>query len=315
MQSILENLSPAQREAVTHRDGPMLILAGPGSGKTRVVTHRVAWLLEQGVAASSIVALTFTNKAADEMRTRLERLAPGSSVWIGTFHRFGAQFLRQYAPRVGLKENFSILDARDSLTLVGDVIRELGIEDLMSSPEAVARAISAAKAEARGAAAASASADFWKASPPSAALMTRALRALGGTVVPFIPDRRSDGYDLTDAGVNAAIAAGASLVLTCDCGTSAMAAARRLQAAGIDLIISDHHLPGGPLPPAVAVLNPQRTDKPYAEVGRDLDADRGKIAPHRGKIKPYAEVGRDLAAVGVAFLLVVAASSFCSPPK
>ena len=148
MQSILENLSPAQREAVTHRDGPLLILAGPGSGKTRVVTHRVAWLLEQGVAASSIVALTFTNKAADEMRTRLERLAPGSSVWIGTFHRFGAQFLRQYAPRVGLKENFSILDARDSLTLVGDVIRELGIEDLMSSPEAVARAISAAKAEA-----------------------------------------------------------------------------------------------------------------------------------------------------------------------
>ena len=106
----------------------------------------------------------------------------------------------------------------------------------------------------------------------STALMTRALRVLGGTVVPFIPDRRSDGYDLTDAGVNAAIAAGASLVLTCDCGTSAMAAARRLQAAGIDLIISDHHLPGGPLPPAVAVLNPQRTDKPYADVGRDLAA-------------------------------------------
>ena len=106
----------------------------------------------------------------------------------------------------------------------------------------------------------------------STALMTRALRVLGGTVVPFIPDRRSDGYDLTDAGVNVAIAAGASLVLTCDCGTSAMAAARRLQAAGIDLIISDHHLPGGPLPPAVAVLNPQRTDKPYADVGRDLAA-------------------------------------------
>lgn len=147
MQVILDNLSLAQREAVTHRDGPLLILAGPGSGKTRVVTHRVAWLLSQGVSASSIVALTFTNKAADEMRTRLERLAPGSNVWIGTFHRFGAQFLRQYASRVGLKENFSILDARDSLALVGDVIRELGLDDAMSSPDAVARAISAAKSE------------------------------------------------------------------------------------------------------------------------------------------------------------------------
>jgi single-stranded-DNA-specific exonuclease len=106
----------------------------------------------------------------------------------------------------------------------------------------------------------------------STALMTRALRALGAKVVPFIPDRRTDGYDLTDAGVDAAIAAGATLVLTCDCGTSAMAAAKRLQLEGVDLIISDHHLPGGPLPPAVAVLNPQRTDKPYAEVGRDLAA-------------------------------------------
>jgi single-stranded-DNA-specific exonuclease len=114
----------------------------------------------------------------------------------------------------------------------------------------------------------------------STTLMTRALRALGGTVVPFIPDRRTDGYDLGAAGVQASIDAGATVVLTCDCGTSAVGAAESLKAAGIDLIISDHHLPGGPLPPAVAVLNPRRVD--------DASPDK------------------DLAAVGVAFKLAMA---------
>ena len=113
----------------------------------------------------------------------------------------------------------------------------------------------------------------------STALMTRAIRALGGTVVPFIPDRRADGYDLGPAGVAAAIAAGARVVLTCDCGTSAVAAADDLKAAGIDLIISDHHLPGGPLPNAFAVINPRRLD--------DESPDK------------------DLAAVGVAFKLAL----------
>ena len=87
-QTILESLTAAQRDAVTCVDGPLLILAGPGSGKTRVVTHRIAYMLSQGVAAHQILALTFTNKAADEMRRRLERLAPGQRVWMGTFHRF-----------------------------------------------------------------------------------------------------------------------------------------------------------------------------------------------------------------------------------
>ncbi|HEV8411255.1 MAG TPA: single-stranded-DNA-specific exonuclease RecJ [Gemmatimonadaceae bacterium] len=114
----------------------------------------------------------------------------------------------------------------------------------------------------------------------STTLMTRAMRALGGTVVPFIPDRRTDGYDLGPAGVAAAKAAGARVVLTCDCGTSAHAAADDLRAAGIDLIISDHHLPGGPLPNAFAVINPRRPD--------DESPDK------------------DLAAVGVAFKLALA---------
>ncbi len=113
----------------------------------------------------------------------------------------------------------------------------------------------------------------------STTLMTRAIRALGGTVVPFIPDRRTDGYDLGPAGVAAAKEAGARVVLTCDCGTSAHAAADDLRAAGIDLIISDHHLPGGPLPNAFAVINPRRID--------DESPDK------------------DLAAVGVAFKLAL----------
>ncbi len=113
----------------------------------------------------------------------------------------------------------------------------------------------------------------------STTLMTRAIRALGGTAVPFIPDRRTDGYDLGPAGVAAAKAAGARVVLTCDCGTTAHAAADDLRAAGIDLIITDHHLPGGPLPHAFAVINPRRHD--------DESPDK------------------DLAAVGVAFKLAL----------
>ena len=113
----------------------------------------------------------------------------------------------------------------------------------------------------------------------STALMTRTIRALGGTVVPFIPDRRTDGYDLGPAGVAAAKAAGARVVLTCDCGTTAHAAADDLRSAGIDLIVSDHHLPGGPLPNAYAIINPRRID--------DTSPDK------------------DLAAVGVAFKIAL----------
>lgn len=90
MDEIFRELTEAQREAAAHVDGPLLILAGPGSGKTRVVTHRIAHLLDSGIPAWQIAALTFTNKAADEMRTRVETLAPGQPVWMGTFHRFCA---------------------------------------------------------------------------------------------------------------------------------------------------------------------------------------------------------------------------------
>src|SRR4051794_26953070 len=105
--NIFESLTEPQLAAVTHVDGPLLILAGPGSGKTRVVTHRVANLLHQGISGKQILALTFTNKAADEMKARLARLVSLPTVWMGTFHRFCARLLRIHGSLVGLSENYS----------------------------------------------------------------------------------------------------------------------------------------------------------------------------------------------------------------
>src|SRR6266853_6556089 len=98
---LLADLNPPQLEAVTHGDGPLLILAGPGSGKTRVITRRVAYLLLQGVKPYYILAITFTNKAAGEMRQRIEALVPNNRVWISTFHSMGARLIRIYAERLG----------------------------------------------------------------------------------------------------------------------------------------------------------------------------------------------------------------------
>src|SRR3954470_19031611 len=125
---IFESLTPAQLAAVTHVDGPLLILAGPGSGKTRVVTHRIAHLLQQGIAGKNILALTFTNKAADEMKARLARLVPLPTVWMGTFHRFCARLLRMYGQLVGLSENYSIYDVEDSRKMLAEAILDEGID-------------------------------------------------------------------------------------------------------------------------------------------------------------------------------------------
>jgi DNA helicase II / ATP-dependent DNA helicase PcrA len=112
--TLLAGLNPSQVSAVTHVDGPLLVLAGPGSGKTRVITHRIAYMIEQGIAPTSILGLTFTNKAAQEMRSRLKRLVGHDDVWLGTFHSFCVSLLRRYARLVGLPENFSIYDTNDS---------------------------------------------------------------------------------------------------------------------------------------------------------------------------------------------------------
>jgi DNA helicase-2/ATP-dependent DNA helicase PcrA len=142
---LLERLTPSQVEAVKHRDGPLLILAGPGSGKTRVVTHRIAFLLRQGIPAWQILALTFTNKAADEMKSRLDLLAPGESVWMGTFHRFCARMLRQHAQLVGLEENFSIYDTIDSRKLMRSAIEDTDIKLSHITVDQIANEISNAK--------------------------------------------------------------------------------------------------------------------------------------------------------------------------
>ena len=142
---LLKGLNEPQCEAVRHVDGPLLILAGPGSGKTRVVTHRIANLLALGVPARNLLALTFTNKAASEMRNRVQRLAPGERVWLGTFHRFGAQLLRKYADRVGLDPNYTIYDMSDARATLKRVIETEQILTHDYSPDRIASAISDAK--------------------------------------------------------------------------------------------------------------------------------------------------------------------------
>lgn len=144
---ILEPLNNAQRQAVTRVDGPLLILAGPGSGKTRVVTHRIAYLLAQGIPARSILALTFTNKAAEEMRNRLVRLAAGPAVWTGTFHRWCAQLLRRHADLIGLSENYSIYDRNDSQRLIKRAIENADIDASHYTPNSLAQHIGNLKSQ------------------------------------------------------------------------------------------------------------------------------------------------------------------------
>jgi DNA helicase II / ATP-dependent DNA helicase PcrA len=143
--SLLANLTDTQREAVMHLDGPLLVLAGPGSGKTRVITSRIGWLLTQGVRPSSILAITFTNKAAGEMKRRVEDILQRHGVWISTFHSFGVRFLRQYGDRLGFDRNFTIYDQADRLRVVKSALDAANIDNVRFSPESIQGAISKAK--------------------------------------------------------------------------------------------------------------------------------------------------------------------------
>jgi len=145
---LLSGLNPEQREAVLHRDGPLLILAGAGSGKTRVICHRLAALIGGGHAQpEQVLAVTFTNKAAEEMRGRVERLLGTTAprLWVSTFHAFCARLLRREGPRIGLSRDFVIYDGVDQLNVVRQAMKELDVDPKMVPPRALLSRISQAK--------------------------------------------------------------------------------------------------------------------------------------------------------------------------
>ena len=144
----LEKLNPEQREAVLHRDGPLLILAGAGSGKTRVITYRIGYLIGDGHAnPDEVLAVTFTNKASQEMRERVESLigSTASGVWLSTFHSLCARLLRREAPKIGLSRDFVIYDSSDQVAVVKQAQRDLGIDDKLVPPRMALSRISQAK--------------------------------------------------------------------------------------------------------------------------------------------------------------------------
>jgi DNA helicase-2/ATP-dependent DNA helicase PcrA len=143
----LSTLNPPQREAVTTTEGPLLVLAGAGSGKTRVIAHRVAWLLIEGVSPEAILAVTFTNKAAEEMKERVAALAgpPGERVFVSTFHSFGLWLLREEHRAADLPRRFGICDAGDQVALVKRCMREVKVDDRAFDARRVLFMISAAK--------------------------------------------------------------------------------------------------------------------------------------------------------------------------
>src|SRR5438128_11429597 len=136
----LSGLNPVQREAVTHPGGPLLIVAGAGSGKTRVLTHRVAWLIsEAGVSPFEILAITFTNKAADEMKQRVAALVGpvAERMWVSTFHSACVRILRREAPKFGYRSSFTIYDQADAVRLTGYVLRDLDLDPTRCRPRAI----------------------------------------------------------------------------------------------------------------------------------------------------------------------------------
>jgi DNA helicase II / ATP-dependent DNA helicase PcrA len=141
------DLTPSQAQAVEHDLGPLLVLAGPGSGKTRVITRRIARLVERGVPSRQILAITFTNKAAREMADRLARLLPGERVWVTTFHKFCARILRERGSVIGLQPNFSIFDTSDQQQLLRQVLHDEDLDTTHFPPSKVGWQISQAKNE------------------------------------------------------------------------------------------------------------------------------------------------------------------------
>ncbi len=148
MQNYIEQLNEAQRAPVLHKDGPLIVIAGAGSGKTRVLTLRIAYLMQQGVDAFNILALTFTNKAAREMKERIANIVGASeakNLWMGTFHSVFARILRAESDKLGYPSNFTIYDTQDSQRLIGQIIKERQLDKDVYKPNQVLHRISSYK--------------------------------------------------------------------------------------------------------------------------------------------------------------------------
>ncbi|MDR4497847.1 MAG: UvrD-helicase domain-containing protein [Candidatus Scalindua sp.] len=145
--NILDNVTESQKEAITHRDGPLLIIAGAGSGKTRVITRRIGYLIEKHIAPHNILAITFTNKAANEMKARLNQFLDQKGVWVSTFHTMCARILRSEIGLLGYSSHFTIYDTSDQVSCIRSVMNELNLDTTNWRPSSLAGTISNAKSE------------------------------------------------------------------------------------------------------------------------------------------------------------------------
>ncbi len=145
--NLLNGLNDKQKEAVLHIDGPCLVIAGAGSGKTRVLTTRIANLIENGIPSYNILAITFTNKAAKEMRDRLSNIVPDNNAFVGTFHSLGVRIIRENAPLLGLDRNFSIIDSDDVISLIKKIMKDKGLDPKLTPPAYIRNKISNIKNE------------------------------------------------------------------------------------------------------------------------------------------------------------------------
>ena len=142
MEDLLKNLNDEQIEAVKHNEGPCLVLAGAGSGKTKVLTNRIAYLIENGVSPYNILAITFTNKAAKEMRDRVYNLVGDVASFIGTFHSLGLRIIRENCGYLNLPSNFSIIDSDDVLTVIKKILKDMNLDTKQYSPSYIRNRIS-----------------------------------------------------------------------------------------------------------------------------------------------------------------------------
>ena len=148
MQNLIEGLNDKQKEAVLATEGPCLVIAGAGSGKTKVLTHKIAYLLsEKNVKPWNILSITFTNKAANEMKQRVEKLVGEASqeMWLGTFHSICVRILRRFIDRIGFDTTFLIFDSTDQRTLVKECIKSIGLDDKLFTDRSVLSEISNGK--------------------------------------------------------------------------------------------------------------------------------------------------------------------------